>query len=83
MLRLDGGEAMSGKDSFIKRESKRLADAMVGKTVRHILVDDSPESIRNFGAPVFGFAMNDGTRIWVLCDPEGNGPGFLSVEENK
>lgn len=66
---------------FIKRESKRLADAMVGKTVCHILVDESPEGIRDYGSPLFRFAMNDGTRIWVLRDPEGNGPGFMHIEE--
>lgn len=23
----------------------------------------------------------DGTIAWILCDPEGNGPGFLAITE--
>ena len=72
---------MRANPDYTKREAKRLADAMVGKAVRHILVDTSLETTRDFGEPLFGFEMSDGTRIWVLRDPEGNGPGFLSVEE--
>jgi len=27
----------------------------------------------------FGFKMDDGTSVWIMCDPEGNGPGFAEV----
>lgn len=28
-----------------------------------------------------GFVLNDGKVVWVQCDPEGNGPGFLAIDE--
>ena len=71
---------MRANPESIKREANRLASAMAGKKVVRILVDSSPETVRDFGEPLFGFEMSNGIRIWVLCDPEGNGPGFLSVE---
>ena len=71
---------MRANPLYIKREADRLATAMAGKTVRRILIDNSPETLRAFFEPLFGFEMNDGTRVWVMRDPEGNGPGFLSIE---
>jgi hypothetical protein len=65
---------------YIRREGQRLAAAMAGKTVSRILVDNSPETVRDFGEPLFGFEMSDNTRVWIMRDPEGNGPGFLSIE---
>ena len=71
---------MRANPDYIKREANRLAAAMVGKKVVRILIDSSPETVRDFGEPLFGIEMSDGTRVWVLRDPEGNGPGFLSIE---
>ena len=71
---------MRVNQEYIRRESQRLATAMVGKKVVSILVDSSQETVRDFGEPLFGLEMSDNTRIWVLRDPEGNGPGFLSIE---
>ena len=34
----------------------------------------------------WGFICKKGKQekiVWVLCDPEGNGAGFLDVQENK
>lgn len=71
---------MPKHSEHVLREANRLAEALVGKSVRRILVDTSPESLRDFGHPLFGFELSDRARIWILCDPEGNGPGHLSIE---
>ena len=52
---------------------------LVGKTVKELAVD--PEGVD--GEPVFGLAFTDGTVAWIMCDPEGNGPGFLDLEKKK
>jgi hypothetical protein len=31
----------------------------------------------------YGFQLDNGTLVWVLCDPEGNGPGHLEIEKKK
>lgn len=28
-----------------------------------------------------GFELEDGSVVWILCDPEGNGPGFLEIQK--
>jgi len=45
-----------------------------GKTVKAINVDDQDDR-------VYGLEFEDGTTAWILCDPEGNGPGFLDIQE--
>lgn len=30
----------------------------------------------------WGLQMSNGKIAWIMCDPEGNGPGFLSIEED-
>lgn len=45
---------------------------LIGKTVKSIAVDDANE--------YFGLIFNDDTVAWVLRDPEGNGPGYLDIE---
>ena len=48
---------------------------LVGKTVVGVVKEsDDREAI-------YGIKFNDGTIAWVLCDTEGNGPGFLDYEE--
>ena len=31
--------------------------------------------------PTPGFLLDDGKTVWIQCDPEGNGPGFLQIEK--
>jgi hypothetical protein len=40
------------------------------------LIEDSDDG-------VYGFQLDNGTLVWVLCDPEGNGPGHLEIEKKK
>lgn len=44
-----------------------------GKTIKRIVVDNSDHE------NVYGLLFTDGTIAWILCDPEGNGPGFLEI----
>jgi hypothetical protein len=30
---------------------------------------------------VYGLRFSGGLIAWIQCDPEGNGPGFLSIEK--
>jgi hypothetical protein len=45
-----------------------------GKTVKEVIVDPSHDL-----GPVYGLTFTDGTDAWILCDPEGNGPGHLDI----
>ena len=45
---------------------------IVGKRVINLIKDDSGG---------FGFETEDGTEVWIMSDPEGNGPGFASVSK--
>lgn len=31
--------------------------------------------------PIPGLKLDDGTLVWIQCDPEGNGPGFLEIQK--
>ena len=59
-----------------------------GGTVQDVIVDRS--AISDFGQPVYGLQVRMPAasgqaakviHVWILCDPEGNGPGFLEIEE--
>lgn len=50
---------------------------LVGKTITKVIIEQGSEE--EFGEPVYGFILNDGSIFWLLRDPEGNGPGFLEI----
>lgn len=50
---------------------------LVGKTVRRVVYDNA------CGMNTFGLEFRDGTIAWILCDPEGNGPGHLDILERQ
>ena len=59
------------------RTEKQYQDAclealqpIVGEIVSNLVKD----SLGNFG-----FRTQKGTLVWIMCDPEGNGPGFAEV----
>lgn len=58
-------------DAFEKEYSK-----LNGKTVKQVVNDGGVGSDK-----VYGLQFTDGTIAWILCDPEGNGPGFLEVQK--
>ena len=53
---------------------------LVGKTVTSVVIDDHPETLADFGSPLYGLQFSGGLRAYILCDPEGNGPGWLAIE---
>ena len=59
------------------RHEKQYQDAcleallpLVGKRISNLIRD---------GSGNFGFETGDGTAVWIMCDAEGNGPGFACV----
>lgn len=51
---------------------ERIKAHLVGRRIRHAV--RGPDGS-------FGFTLDDGTLVWVDCDAEGNGPGWLAIEK--
>jgi hypothetical protein len=51
-------------------------EPLVGHRIVEI-IEDSDYADNGF----YGFRLDDGTLVWVLMDPEGNGPGHLDIEK--
>lgn len=69
----------------MKHEAPSEYKKLVGMKVMGIVVDPGEDG---FIPMVFGIQLSGTTKgkkkniiAWILCDPEGNGPGFLSVED--
>ena len=71
---------MSKETTFVEACLDRLVPELVGMTIVGGTVDDSGEF---FGFTVEGKRGGKAAKkvVFVLCDPEGNGPGFLEIEE--
>lgn len=57
-------------------EAKQIRDTIVGGKIRAAFTTPDGGS--------FGFRVGNGDKefdVWVDCDPEGNGPGHLNIEE--
>lgn len=61
--------------------TKFIADRLAGGTIRNAMTDGD----EYFGFEVVVKAKGRGNydvlQVWVNCDAEGNGPGWLDVEE--
>jgi hypothetical protein len=57
-------------DAFEKEYLK-----LKGKTVKRVVNDGGAGHDR-----CYGLQFADGTIAWIMSDPEGNGPGFLSLQ---
>lgn len=53
--------------------------SLIGKKVKGLAVDNTRETLADFGEPIWGLEFTDGTVAFVMTDPEGNGPGFLEI----
>ena len=62
-------------DNYMEKHLKQL----VGKTVTGLAIDNHPDTIADFGEPVWGLQFDDGTTAFPMRDPEGNGPGYLEI----
>lgn len=49
---------------------------LVGKKVVQIGKDDGEE----FNEAMYCLIFSDGTKAWIMRDPEGNGPGHMDIE---
>lgn len=83
---------MNDVEKFWQRKIEKSWQAkeyqqLQGGVIAQIIVDDSAKQIEYFGEPCAGFIvqMPDGTRkqVWVLSDTEGNGNGFLEIQNLK
>jgi hypothetical protein len=68
------------KTPFVKACLERLVPELVGLTITGAAVDSTGE--------FWGFTAKGKQKgkvvekvVFVLCDPEGNGPGFLEIED--
>lgn len=73
---------MPAEDKFFFSEYSRL----VGKRVKRVVKENprgprapTPDNYSSYNRTVFGLEFDDGTTAWIMCDSEGNGPGFLSI----
>lgn len=63
-----------GDARFIGLPFAKEYGALAGKTVKYVeITEDGPGGF----SPVLVFT--DGTAAFVMCDPEGNGPGHLDI----
>ena len=58
---------------------------LVGFEVKGFSLDDTKETIEEFGEPVYGLLLRnlktmEKRTAWIMADPEGNGPGFLDIQ---
>lgn len=80
---------MSTKKSKTQREEKErlhplaalLIEHAVGREITGVVVDEHADTLADFGEPVVGLRLSDGTALWVLRDPGGNGPGFIQIQK--
>ena len=56
---------------YNERTVNELGDKLAGLKVTGTAFDPNEGMV--------GLTFSDGTLVWVLCDPEGNGPGFLEI----
>jgi hypothetical protein len=54
---------------------KKYYEQLLGRKIVQMCV--SPSDDGDFP----GFILDNGKTVWVQRDPEGNGPGFLAIEE--
>jgi len=61
-------------NSNVKYQTKRIHETILGGTIMNVMKSGDGES--------FGFYVNKGKEsfeVWIDCDPEGNGAGWLSI----
>lgn len=50
---------------------------LIGRTIKDVVKDSEEDSYDTF----YGLLLDDGTIAWIQRDPEGNGPGFLQIND--
>lgn len=61
--------------------AKEITEKLVGTTINNAVISKDKEEV---GFQVVKKAQGRGNyeviTVWIMCDPEGNGAGFLSIE---
>jgi hypothetical protein len=65
---------MSKADKVMTDHLRQLVGHRVTGVVK------SPSS---WSDPFWGLKFDDGTTAFILCDPEGNGPGHLEIQKGE
>ena len=52
---------------------------IVGKTIKRIVNDGDETGL----GPIFGLEFTDGTVAWIIRDEEGNGTGFIDIQDSR
>lgn len=63
------------ENNYMRKHLQQL----LGKTVTGLVVDNSKDTLLDFGEPIWGLEFTDGTVVFAMRDPEGNGPGFMEI----
>lgn len=56
-------------EDFFLKKYEQLIGKIIVKIARSVEEDGT----------FYGLVFNDDTVAWILCDPEGNGPGCLDI----
>ena len=51
---------------------------LIGQKVIRVVKDPSSDI-----GPIWGIQFDDDTVAFILCDPEGNGPGHLHIQKGE
>lgn len=66
----------------VKYMADQIGEQLAGTQIKGAIVDSEAEA---FGFQVVrkieGRGNYEVLNVWVMCDAEGNGPGWLSIEE--
>ena len=77
----EGGIPVSAKTKedykeVVARANIRHLSQLLSKTVVKVVRDGGQDE---YTKECFGLEFDDGTTAWIMCDPEGNGPGHLDI----
>ena len=59
----------------------RALNALVGGKITGVV--ETPDNEDHFYGLEIKIGAGKTVTAWIQCDPEGNGPGFLSVQEDE
>lgn len=64
---------------LIHRRQIENLSKLLGEVITGIVYDDDDTG----AGRLYGLRLTGGTIAWILCDPEGNGPGHLELESTE
>ena len=70
--RAEAANKKSRKRSKPVDYNEKHLSQLVGKKIVGLIKD---------GGGTYGFKTDAGQLVWIMCDPEGNGPGHLDIQD--